>query len=366
MRIDKGQISGKQFMFALICFVQGSSLLTTFLAGVTMQDSWIVAILGVIVCLPLLYLYYKLMTMFPDMNLIQMLEHIFGKILGKILGALYLWFFLTLASLNLMDMVDFSKLTIMEKTPPAFIAFMCLLVSVIAIKNGIKLVTRFSMAFVVITFLILGLSVMLVLNQIKLENFLPMFDLPLKKYIQGTHIITTMPFAEVVVFMMLNGNVRMNAKEAKKYIFKGFAIGAIAVLMVILRDIAVLGNTLDMFTLPHLVFLRLVNLGAAISRMEILFAVIYIILLFFKITLLYYIVVMTVCYLFKMKSFRHMILIIGAAMIAYGMTLYPYSIKHLSSAQQSVPFIWTFFEIFLPFAAFVAAKIRRLPKKKEI
>ncbi|MEA4919404.1 MAG: endospore germination permease [Clostridiaceae bacterium] len=365
MRIDKGQISGKQLMFSVICFVQGSSLLTTFIAGITMQDSWLVEIFGFIISLPLVYLYYKLMTMFPDKNLIQMLEHIFGTVLGKVIGALYLWFFLTLASLNLMDIVDFTKLTIMEKTPPAVIALICILVSSIAIRNGIKLVTRYSMLFVIITFLILIISIILGINLYRFDYFLPIFDLPLKNYIQGTHIVTTMPFGEMVVFLMINANVRMSTKEAKKYIFSGFIIGVFTVMMVILRDIAVLGNTLDMFTLPHLVFLRLVNLGEALSRMEILFAVIYIILLFFKITLLYYIVVMTVCYLFEVKTFRHMVLIAGAAMIVYGLTLYPYSVKHLASAQQSVPFIWTFFEMVLPLITFITAKMRKLPKKKE-
>jgi spore germination protein KB len=132
-----------------------------------------------------------------------------------------------------------------------------------------------------------------------------------------------------------------------------------------LRDIAVLGNTLHLFTLPALVTLRLVNLGMALSRMEILFAVALIMLMFFKITFLYYAAVIAVAQLFNLGAYRHIVLAASALIIAYGLTLYPCPVEHAASAREIVPIIWTLFEILLPLLTFVIAKLRKLPKARE-
>lgn len=98
MRIDKGQITGPQFMFTVICFLKATSLLTAFVAGVALQDSWLVVLFGMVLCLPLIWLYRTLMVLFPDRNLIQILEEVYGPVAGRIIGVLYLWFLFTIIS----------------------------------------------------------------------------------------------------------------------------------------------------------------------------------------------------------------------------------------------------------------------------
>ncbi len=366
MRIDKTQISGVQFMFTVTCFIQSSSLLTAFLSEITKQDSWLAVLFGVVVCLPLIWLYRTLMVMFPDYNLIQILEEVYSPVVGKTIGISYAWFFITLTALNLSDMGSFSKLTLMKRTPDVVLIVTCMLVMAWAVKYGIRLITQYSALFVFVAFSILIASVLLVLNQINLQNFLPMFDLPAIKYVQGTHIISTIPFGELVTLLMITPNVKLTRRDTTKYLFGGFTLGWITVLVVISRDIAVLGNTLPIFTLPTLVTLRLVNLGEALSRVEILFAIMLIMLLFFKITFLYYVSVITVAQIMKTKSYRHLILAAGALITAYSFTLYPSPLHHAASAKEITPILWTFFEILMPLLTFVIAKLRKLPKEKEV
>jgi spore germination protein KB len=164
---------------------------------------------------------------------------------------------------------------------------------------------------------------------------------------------------------MIHPAARLSRRDAGKYLYSGFAVGAITLLITTLRDIGVLGNTVDLFTVPSLMTLRLVHMGPSISRTEILFSVIFIILLFFKITVLFYVTVLTVAQLFNIKSYQHLILTVGSLLIVYGITLYPNPQKHAASAQEVEPVIWTLFELLLPLLALVLAKIRKLPKVKE-
>ena len=242
---------------------------------------------------------------------------------------------------------------------------LCILVSSMAVRRGAKLVTRYSTLFVAVAYIILFLSIALVLNIADMENFLPMFEHPLKRYIQGTHIIATIPFGEVVIFLMLHPCVKMTRKEATKYLFIGFGLGAFTLLSVLMRDIAVLDNTLALFTLPNLITLQLVNFGMAISRVEVLFMVVLVMLLFFKITMLYYVTVMSIAQLFQVKTLRHLVLAVGTLMVAYGLTLYPCPVEHAASAQEITPILWSVFEIIIPLVTFLVAVIRKMPRTQE-
>jgi spore germination protein KB len=366
MKIDKGRISGTRFMFTVACFLQSSALLTSLLAGITRNDSWLAIVFGIMVSLPLIWVYRTLMVMFPDKNLIQVLDEVYGSTVGKIIGITYAWFFITLTSLNLSDLGDFAKITVMTETPHMVLTLMCILVSAWAVRYGIRIVTRYSGVFTIIEFVIVGVSILLMLNQINLKNLLPVFDLPAVKYIQGTHVITTIPFGELVIFLMITPNLKLSRREITKYWYLGFGMGTIILLIVLLRDITILGNTIHMFTLPGLVTLRLVNLGESLSRMEILFAIALIMLLFFKVTLLCYVSVITVAQLTKTKSYRHLALIIGILIVVYGFMLYSDSLAHSTTGQQTLPFVWMMFEIVIPLLTLIIAKARKLPKASEM
>ena len=363
MKIDKSQISGKQFMFTIAFYIQSSALLTAFLAGITKHEAWIPVVIGIVLCIPLIFLFRTLMLMFPDKNFLQVLDEVYGPVAGKIIGIAYVWYFITLTALNLLDMGDFSKLMFMPETPPIVLTLICVLVAVWAVRHSFKVVSRFSKLFTITEFIIVAVSIALLFNQMDFTNLLPVFTQPAVKYVQSVHIISTIPYGELVVFLMVMPCVKkLTPKEATKYWFGGIAMGAIVLLVVLMRDISILGNAIHLFTLPGLVSLRLINLGEALSRMEILFAVALIILLYFKITILCYVSTIAVAQLFKTTQYKRLALIVGIFIMVYGSTLYPSSVEHITSARTIEPFVLALFEIVLPLLTFILAKARKLPK----
>ena len=365
MKIEKVQITGRRFMFTVAFFLQSSALLTSFLAGITDHDSWIIVLIGSIIFIPMILIFSALMSKFPGKNLIQILDEVYGKVAGKIISITYIWFFINLTALNLLDLGDFAKITVMTETPHLVLTIMCMLVVAMAVRYGIGVVTRYTAVFTLVEFVIVGISIILLIDQMHFENLLPMFDLPAMKYVQSTHIIATIPFGELMIFLMINPNLNLSRKETKKYWLLGAMMGMLTMLIVLLRDISVLGNTLPMFALPGLVTLRLVNIGDTLSHMEILFAVALIMLLFFKITLLSYITVMAIAQLTKTKSYKHLVLVTCALIIAYGYTLFPNTVYHAASGQEMAPFIWMIFEIIIPILTLILAKLRKIPKASE-
>ncbi len=358
MKLDSGKITPAQLMFSTACFIQASALLTAFLAGVTDYDSWFVVIVGTIFCLPILAVYIGLMKTFPGKNLLEINDVVFGKVFGKGVSLLSLLFFLTLSSLNLRDMGVFVKETVMIKTPDVVLLTSCMLVSALAVRYGIVVVTRYGLLFVLISAFVLVLSLLLSTSRMDINNFLPMLQLPVKKYIQGTNVILSIPFGELVVFLMIIPHTREKKRSVGLYFIGGFLIGALALLLVVIRDTAVLGSAVGLFVLPAYVTLRTISIFG-ISRLEFLFAVVLIVLLFFKITLLYYVTSVGIAQILGMKSYRPAVLATGILIISYSFTLYPSGIQHATSGRETSSILWQFFELFLPLLALVTGKIRK-------
>lgn len=365
METDKTKISGARLMFTIAFFLQSSALLTSFIASVTFHDSWIVIIISSILSLPLILLYKTIMVRFPKNNLIEILRIVFGKVIGNIIALMYIWFFFVLTALNVGDLGAFAKLAIMFNTPKIVLLFLCMFVAIFAVRYGLGVVTRYSAIFVVLEFVIVGVSTLLIINQIDLSFFEPMLTLDLERYIQSTHIAMTVPIGETVIFLMLTPNIRIEKKKITKYWIVGAIMGIGTLFVVLVRDIGVLGNTIHMFQLPGLITLRLINVGSALSRMEILFAAALMFLLFFKVSLLLYVSVKSVSSFFKISSYKNLVLVIGVLICFLAMSLFTNPVEHVEYSKKYAPFIWTFFEIIIPILLFVVAFIRKLPQKQK-
>ena len=359
MKLETDKITPSQLLFSTACFIQASSLLTAYLAGVTDYDSWFVVITGIVACMPLLLVYLGLMKLYPGKNLVEINDLALGKVLGKIASFLHILFFLTLATLNLRDLSLFVKQTIMDKTPDVILSAACVIVSAMAVRYGLKVVTRFAFIFITISVTVLGASLLFASGQMDLNNFLPALQKPPITYVQGTNVALSIPFGELVVFLMILPYVRARQKPIGRYFVGGFLLGSVMFLLVVFRDTAVLGNTLSLFALPAFETLRLINVFGTLSRLEILFAIVLVVLLFFKVSLLHYTTTLAAAQALGMKSYKPLAYVIGVLMIGYSFTLYPSNIQHASSGAETSTILWQLFEFLLPLLALVAGKIRK-------
>ena len=364
MTIEHSKISAGQFMFSIACFLHSSSLLTSFFVPITKQDSWIAHTIAMILCIPLMILYAQLAKSHPGLNLIQINEAVFGKVLGKIISLFYVWFFFTLVSLNMRDLGNFVSKTTMIKTPMPIIIILFILLCVWSAYYGLEVVTRYSTVFLIISAVILLISIIAITGLINPENFLPVFDLPIKNYIQVTHICSTIPFGETVIFLMITPYVDKSQKKLLRYFVGGLLIGGILILLVMLRDIAVLGNTIGYFSLPSFEAFRLGILFQTISHMEIMFSILLIILLYFKISFLFYASMLSLSQTLELKTYRPLLLPCAAFVAVYSIINYQNILIQIKAAQETIPFLWFTLEILLPALTLAVHYIKKSAAKK--
>lgn len=363
MRNEKERISETQLMFSYICFMQATMMRSVFVSGITGVDSWAMAFTGALVHLPMLLGYITLTKWFPGKCLFEINEELFGPVIGRVFSAIYMYFFLTLSALNALDASYFVTDFMMPGTPLLLLLAVLLLACVYAIRKGLESYTRMSPALFFGAIVVVLFNFLLVLKDTNMSYAFPMFQQPLMKFVQGTHITATIPYGEGVLFLMITPSLGQD-KGAGRPLLLGLLTSSLFMAGIIFRDVICLGPLITYISLPTFEAVRIINLANVITRIESLYGIVNVSLLYFKICILLYVCTRGLAQMTRLTQYKHLALAVGAFVCVYGLTVYDSMIKHGYSGSFIAPFLWLLFEYIMPSATLLAALIRRHRTKK--
>lgn len=366
MNNDKKKISTNQLMFSVVCFMAGSTLPTKHIYSIVKHEAWVVVIVGLITSLPIIWMYAFLAKKFPGMSIIEINDTVFGCVFGKLFSVLYIFFFLTITLFNNRDIGTFVAGYILPETPMTAVIVMFFFACAYAVRKGAKTITSYSTLFFIILVAILMFLTLLLIDKIKLENFLPLFSLPVEKYLDGSHVVVFLPICEIFAFFMLFPSMK-NPQDASKALWGGLAIGAVIFLFVITRDTAVLGSFVFIETIPSFSVIRLINIGNILTRLEVLYAILLIMLLFFKVSILFYASVYGISKILNLKSYKFLVPTFAVIVVVFSFTVFKSSFEEGDFGVSGVAGNFAMiFELVLPVITLIIAAIRGFLKKKVI
>ncbi|WHH58632.1 endospore germination permease [Petroclostridium sp. X23] len=361
MRLEKGEISSSQLMFLIGGLIQGSVLTLSFINQITNHDTWLAILAALVICLLLVLIYIAIAQRFPGKNLIQIHDIIYGHYLGKLISALYVWLFLSIFSFQLGFLGDFFLIYIMPETPLLVIAIMFAFICAWAVRSGIEVIARISVIFVGVTLIIVFLTFVLLLKDMKWVNFLPVFDIPVIDFMQGTHVIASIPFLEVLVFLMIIPY--MNEKnQVKSAVLSGLLIGGATLLIISVRDTAVLGIISTIVGFPAYDAVRLIDIAKILTRLEVLIAINMLNMIFIKASVFYYAGVLGMAQLLHLRSYVPLVLPIGIISIILGVASHESTMEFAYFGSSIWPVFSILFYFIIPLMSLLIAKIRRVPK----
>lgn len=359
MNLGKEQISARQLMFSIACFVQGSSLVTSYVTTTAKQETWIIIIAGYIASLPILGMYAALAHAFPGKSIIEINISVFGNVFGRLFSLLYVFFFFSLACLNTRDVGEFMNGYIMPNTPIIVFFIMFIFICAWAVRCGTETMTRYSVLFVIVAFIVTITTSILLIKDMKNSNFLPIFSLPISKYIQGTHVVIEIPFCEVITFFMLFPDVK-ETKKITKSLFGGVTIGAVTLLLSTLRNTAVLGPLIPILSSPTFETIRFIDIEHTLTRMELLYAAALIMLLFFKVTIVYFATVKGLAQIFNLHSYRVLVPTLGVLIIIFAFSIFDSAAEHAYWGTNVAAVYATLFEVILPIITLLTMAYKKL------
>ncbi len=358
MKSEKGIISSSQLMFLIIGLIEASTLTAAFISGITKQDTWVVLLAGFTITLLLLLVYTTLSKRFPGKNLIEINGEIYGNYFGKIMSILYIYYFWFIIPANLRFIVDFFSTYLFPETDIMLFAIFTIIICMYTVKKGIEVIARAGFILTIIAIIVSIFITIVTIKDIQLSNFLPFFQVNLKEFVQGTNLMISIPFGEIVVFLMIFPYVN-DINEVKKSSFWGLIIGGIFFLSVIFRNTSILGNIESIHVLSSYQVARMINIGEVIERTEVLVAVVLLFNLFLKICIFYYATVLAMAQFFKLRSYKPLVIPVGVISVIISMTMYSATVDQVYSSSIYSVFVIPFVIIF-PVISLIIAEIRKL------
>lgn len=355
------KISTKQIKYSVSAFIIASSLLLLEISEYSKNQSWIPIIIAFAVSCLIVFIYIRLVKNHPGLSLFEINEKVFGTLLGKCVSALYIFFFFSLTVFNTQELGYFVKMMVLPGTPLTVIFVIFLLLCSYSVRKGAGPMTRYAAILTFGSILALVFNGVLIINKMHLENLLPVFTVPIKNYLLSAHYAAMVPFCEILPILTLAAYVQ-KPSEIGKALMGGLAIGAAVLLFIILRDIVVLGDYIA--SIPTFLSVRLIDVGDVLTRLEIVYAVILMSMMFFKVSILLFSTVSGVGKLFNIEQFKYFISIIGVLVIIGANSFFLSSTEH-TKWHDAIATYSTFFLFVIPVVTLIVSMIKKSALKRK-
>ena len=354
--MQKEQITDKEGICLLIVFVIGSSLIIG-IGGEANNDAWIAGIMGFIMAIPMLLIFSRILSLFQGNDLFEILNITLGKVIGKIIAVIYIWYAFHLGSLVLRNFGEFINIVAMPETP-MFVPLFCLgLVCIIAVKLGIEVLGRITTYFLPFLFFILVVVELLAIPQLHLNYIKPILGNGLSTVFQGGFSAFSFPFAETVLFLGVFGSLKTKKSPFKVYCW-GTLISTFILIVTTIRNIAVLGNMLGSFYFPSYAAVSRINIGDFIERIDVSVAFVYIFGVFIKGSICLLVACIGIGKVFNLKDYRSIVIQTGLLMIYFSYIVYDNSMMMKYWAFKVYPYYAFPLQVILPTIIWISAEIK--------
>ncbi|WP_432408296.1 GerAB/ArcD/ProY family transporter [Wukongibacter sp. M2B1] len=356
--MKKEVISDKQGIAIIVLFIVGSS--SIFAQGLeAKQDLWLAFVLGIIMVLPMIMIYARLHYIFSDKDLFDIVDICFGKLIGKVLIILYIWFVYYFSSDMLFTYGQFIRVVWFQETPQIIIIIFMGILCVLAIKEGIELLGRFSQLFFHIPIITLFIIIILLISDMNINNLRPVLKAGIKPILEGAFSVFTFPLVEIVMFTMAFSNFKRKKSPYKVFII-GLLIGGVYLLILSLTNILVIG--VDIATnhyYPSHTTISRIDVGGILQRIEIVIAITYCLGGFIKISLLLLCVCKGVTKIFGFKDYRFIIIPISLLILNLSYFQYESVMYYFEWGKDVWPYYSFPFQVILPIIIWIVAEIKK-------
>ncbi|MFQ3545934.1 endospore germination permease [Halobacillus rhizosphaerae] len=323
--MDNQTISPRQFMFIVLLFSIGSSILIipTPAAAIAKQDAWIAVTLSILIGCLLVLFYNKLGQLTEGETFVQATISVFGNWFGRLICFFYLSFLYILSALVLRNIGDFMTTQIIPETPLQFTHILFLLVVIWGAKLGIEAIGRSSEIFMPWIVLLLLFMVIAVAPQMNLENIQPFLGEGVKPILSASTIMVGTPILEMSSLLMIYPYIKDEKKIQHAWLL-GVIFGGGVIALITLLSILVLGSDLtSLNNYPSYEIAEKINIAGFLEGLEIIVAIIWMLTIFFKLVFLYYATSVGIAQFLKMDDHRPLLTPLGIGIIVLSIIAYP-------------------------------------------
>ncbi|MEW6064412.1 MAG: GerAB/ArcD/ProY family transporter [Bacillota bacterium] len=364
---EEGKISAYQAMVYQVSIVLATAVL--FVPAITAkyakQDAWISGIIACFFGCLQVYTAVSLARRFPNTSVVQYAPLILGKVPGKVVGFIYLFYFFYVGYFVLQQFTALMSSSYMPLTPSIVFMLVLSLLTVYAAYGGLEVICRMSSVVLTVVLATMALIVLLIVKDIKIWRFLPVLENGFNPVLLGA-ISPGAWFGETAVILMLYPFIN-NKEKVLKTSLLAMLILFIAIEMVIIGAIGLLGPTeAASFLFPTFNVARRIKLEALpiLERQDALFMMIWVAGMLIKLTTFFFAGVLALAQWLNVKDYRPLILPSMAIMIALAVQAWKNITELFAFSGEVFPLTIIFVNFIITVFLLIIAVIRNISTRK--
>lgn len=358
MSLEEGRISRFQFSMLMVGFIFGTSIIIS-PAQSAGHDGWIATLIGIMEALLIVWVFSTLANQFKDKTLVEINDLVYGRILGKGISLIFIWYLFHLSALVLTNFSRFLATEIYFTTPKTVLLIGIVAVCASTVGRGIEVLARCSVVLVSFVLLLIINDLGLAIPTMDINNLLPILDIPVEKLLWAAHGAATFPFAETVAFTMIFAFLN-NRKGRYAPAATAILIGGLCLTLLVARNSLVLGPMQSTYVYQSYMAVQMIDIEDILSRLEVVVAVFFIFMVFVKVSVLLYGTALGLSQVFKLRSYRPLIIPVGILMIILSLTNVGSSLELYAFADKRYSIYAIPFELGIPLITLIVAKLRKL------
>jgi len=313
--LENGKITNKQIIFIFI--ISRMILTMAYLSYVNAppwnQDLWISTIISFPLHILLILPVCILAKRFSKLSLIQSAEVILG-FGGKIIGALYVWFFLHRTSIILRELGEFLTAAPYPETPIIVFIGATALFAAYAVYQGLETICRVGEIIAPIFLTSVILVFLMVAKDVDISPLTPVLEDGIAPVIYGGFVISARTTLSLFLWMLIP---YINKPEKiRSSLVLVFLVLTLFFIPTTITTIGVFGleqaKSLD---LPFYHIVRIISIGGFLERIDALFVGFWVLGMFIYTAILYYFAVLSTAQLLKLKDYRPIVLAMGTVIV---------------------------------------------------
>lgn len=355
--MNKEVISDKQGISIIILYMSGTSSILVF-GIIAKQDIWLATIISILMALFTACIFGRLHYIFPGKNLFDIFESCCGKIIGRGITVLYIWFAIHEGTLVGMNIYQFITDTILSETPNIAVFILLLLICTYFVKKGIEVIGRWAELMFIPTVVFVTIIALLLIPNMKINNIRPVLKDGIMPALKGAFVIFSFPFGEIVTFSMVFSIFRTKKSPYRIYII-GLLIGGVIVFITSLTTVLVIGvNSASEAYYPVYKAFTRIKIAGFIQNFEVIGASSFIVGGFLKVSIYILAVSKGISNLFNLKDYRFIVIPIVVQMLNMSYFLHYSRIEYNKWNFEIFPYYAFPFEMIIPVIIWFVAEIR--------
>lgn len=358
MEIKLSQFCSMMLLIMLSCLL---GLLEASCLDIALVDCWIIPLFGTIIGFPILLLYLYIYNYKKDMNLNQLIIHLFGKKIGKIIASIILLFTLSFGMITFWNLISFVASQYLYNTPQWFINIMFIIIICYFFSKTKYTIFRASLTLTYIVIFLYIISSLGLISKVNIENIKPILEYGITPVLKGVYNYIIYAILPIFILFIVAKN-KIDNKNTNKGIIITYFLGNFMIFSIIFILIGVFGIELaQLYQYPIYHVLKRVFIGGFVERLENVLSIQSIIIMFIPCAFSNYYSLTSIKEIFNIKKniYIYIFLILLMFLSQYlfkNNTLGEYFIVNI------YPIFIGIFLIFIPLIIFIKILIQKIKK----